>query len=472
MRKRSLSAICGTLVLVVVCLSWFYASPPRIRSAMETVVASDSESEARPASATKTDSMPVPEPPNGYGQVVSVRESSSLLGKSRVQGLLAAGVYDGRIVYSVDDARYAASGLQWPWNNVIEIVTTRKGKLEEKAHAVFRDKYDFAFHPFWSKSGKVLFSVGQIGPSSSADYVEWDVTTNTIRPVAKSLISGPITASPDGRFYAYVEANSNFSSTPSYLRIRDMKTGKIIKKYLGLDSFPQMSWLSSNVLLFNMREKVNSRYSLDFRDAIWQIDALSGLSEIFRKNAFSPTVSPDGQWFSCLSYDNPSTRKVERARPITSFSDASAKPPKLYLVLSSADQNAVRVVTDTIVSLLPNIVWASDSKSFAVYETSQQNSAQSSKSAEEGVRIYDVKSQQLTRIGKLQRPPQNLVMGNQETVFCNLLNFTKDGKFLLFSISDFSDKPSGTTLVAFDTKDGTTQTWFYAPSDGLSWQEN
>ena len=443
MKKLALSFVCVTLILAMLCMIWLYQTQPNVllNSTLGKIVS------------------PSGGPPPGYGNAITARESSVVLAKVQASGLLASGAYNGRIAVATSDAQYTVKeGFRWPWNNIIEVIHVNQGSLKRQSHAVFQDRKDFVFSPSWSKNGKLLFSVGERDQYSSFDFAQLDTTTNNVHPIATGLASGPYVPSPDGRFVAYVEGGHSYPFAPAeerFLKVRDMKTDKVVSKSLGLSNFPQLSWLSSKVLLFNLH------------DAIWQISTSSGQSKLFRKNAFSPTVSPDSKWFVYLSYDNPSTQEVERAAPAT-----SAKPQRFYLVLSSADQKTVRTVTTKLLSLGPDVVWAPNSQRLALYEKSLRNSSQTSKKAEDVVRIYDVKSKKLTRIGKLQRPPQKLLAGSIKAVSCAPLIFTKDGKFLLFSIRDFGGKASGTTLAAFDTKNGATQSWFFTSTEGLSWLEN
>ena len=217
-----------------------------------------------------------------------MRESSVVLAQAKAQGLLASGAYDGQIIFATNDANYTAAGLQWPWNNIIEIVNVNKGQTKRASYAIFRNKYDFAFSPQFLGRDKVLFSAGEIGPYGIADFVEWNPTAGGIQSIAKGVAFGSVIPSPNGRFYAYIEGGHNYPvgpSDPQFLRILDTNNGKVVGKSLGLNSFPQMAWLSSDILLFSVSEPVKRR-DLPESNAIWQMNASSGKSELFRKDAF------------------------------------------------------------------------------------------------------------------------------------------------------------------------------------------
>ncbi len=457
MKKLLLSLVCIALVSFVISLTWLYQkrSDILLSSPLGRAVASASK-------------LP------GYGNEITARESSIVLAKVRTSGLLASGAYNGRIAVATNDAEYTRNvGFQWPWNNIIEVIDVNQGELKRQSHAVFQDRKDFVFSPDWSKDGNLLFSIGERDQYSSFDLARLNPANDKVHPIATGLASGPAVPSSDGRFVAYVEGGHSYPTAPveeQFLRVRDMKTDKVVGKSLGFGNYFQMSWLSSDILLFNMSAPAKRR-NLPDSNSIWQINAFSGKSELFRRDAFSAQASPDGKWFTCLSYDNPSTDKIERALPIYAYRNPATKPPPLYIILCSADQSVVKTVTHHLPSFAAEIIWTADSKRFAIYESSRQN-WRDNKLAEDVVRIYNVKSQKIKRIGKVQRPPQKLINGSMETVSCAPINFTKDGNFLLFSIGNWNDKANRTILAAFDSQSGTTQTWFSTSVNSLSWLEN
>ena len=413
---------------------------------------------------------------------VEIVKYPSDLAPSKISGLLSDGQYSGSLVCSVNNANYTSKGLEWPWENILQIYSIRKGQVKENFYSVSRKKYDFAFYPRWLKPGKIAFKVGDpIGSYGTYDLAIWNSSDNSVQVAQRNLFLRSFSASQDSRFIAFVEGGLTLPFgapvDPQSLTVFDSqnKTSRALTS-----SVPDLSgqgWTLQNKLLYTerrIRPEEQVQGAPIAKSSIGEFDPASGKSQLFRFNAFTPFVSPDGKWIAYFSFDDPfpEEKATKMTKTIVPDPTLSAPVSPIYLVIADPKGVPVSLITEKNWDYLPILRWSADSKKVIVYERRTRKVSAESREMEGNVSSYDLESKELKKIGNLRYfAPTGMEM-NDDELLCRPINLTKDGRFLLFELQS-STPPAGTTLAAFDLSNGTTQTWFSISAfQGLDWIED
>lgn len=397
-----------------------------------------------------------------------------------VSGLLASGDYKGQIICSANNALYTAAGLEWPWDNVLQLYSIEARQVKSQFYTASRGRYDFAFEPRWLNQNEFGFKMGDLISSySTYDLAVWNSLNSTVEVANRNLFIRTFSTSRNTRFVAFVQGGRALPfgapvEQPSLAAFdREQKTTRRLP--FSSPDLSGMGWTSQNKLLYTERnilpeEQVESM--IPVKASIREFDPSNGGSRLFRSNAFTPFVSPDGNWIAYFAFDNPfPEEKIET----TVEPDPTLPTPTspLYLVLADETGKPVRTIAENRWGYLPILRWSADNEKVIVYTRRRRQIITGGAEMEGTISSYGLKEKELKIVGNIRYfAPAGTEMNDNE-LLCRPINLTKDGRFLLFEIQQSSTTPSGTTLTAFDLTNGTRQNWFFISAfQGLDWIED
>jgi WD40 repeat protein len=316
------------------------------------------------------DPDPVPAEPDDRGMegILSVeRVKFSADGK-----LLAAACRNNVVVYE------AATGRQY-----------RQFVLPKKSKDVFSERKidDMAF----SADGKSLVSGGTANSDGQNSIYVWELTSGKVRQSVKTTTGHAVclALSPDGRFLAAATSNDKLS-VPDTVRVLDIRTGEILRKFSGHES-----WLSC--LAFSPDGKRLASGSQDTTILIWDVADLS--SRVRSESLKLSTDNLNQLWSDLASED---AEKAYRA-----IWQLVAAPAEAVSLIRQRLKTAVSIDSEGVSRLIAEL----NSSNFAAREKAFEDLGRLDDLAEPVLRKKSAEKPSLesrrrieTLLGKLQGP--------------------------------------------------------------------
>ena len=416
-----------------------------------------------------------------FGNKVTLSPRAEPLEDVIVSGLLLSGSYNGRVVCSVNNARYTAAGLKWPWDNVLQLYSINAEQVRKQFYAISRGRYDFAFEPRWLNQKELVLKIGDpISSYGTYDLALWNSSDDSIQVAQENLFLRSFSTSTGDRFTAFIRGGRNlpFGAPIERPSLAVFDSEQKITRALSF-SLPDLSgrgWTPQNKLLYTERQilpEEQAKGASAAKSSLREFDPVGGKSRLFRFNAFTPFVSPDGKWIAYFTFDNPFPEEKGESATIVLDPTLPIPASPLYLVLADVNGEPVHLISEKVWDYLPILRWSNDSKKVIIYERRRRKVIAQGREMEGMVSSYELQGKELKKVGVLHYfAPTGMEMSDNE-LLCRPINLTKDGRFLLFEIQQSNTTPAGTTLTAFDLQNGTIQDWFFISAfQGLDWIED
>lgn len=386
----------------------------------------------------------------------------------------------GSLLYTFDNATYGDAGLNWPWNNVLVLQDFINGKSGARSYEVFRAKYDFVYDARWLGKERVIFKVGD--PNSSFgtyDLALWNTKSLSVETLQKGLSWKQVWPSPSGRFIAFIKGGGQVPigvSPPAFFCTLDLQT-KEERTWSQTPSFAGEFWTPDDrIILSNVKNVTLPRQGQEAQSPtvfLSEGDALSGKEQKIRDDAFSPTVSPDGQWMTYFTFPQAPTpgNKPDLIKPDPTLPRPQASPTLMLTSRTQARQEPVKLRSLAFGSA--TIVWRPDSNGFLVCQRRIVGNVQGRRTVEIVIEEGQVNADKLRRTGAFRYFVPEGLETSQDDLLWRPLRISKDNRFLIFELRQFDkDFPQGLSLQAFEIATGKTTMWAHIGSvRGLDWRE-
>ena len=394
----------------------------------------------------------------------------------------------GDVVFARDNATYGAAGFSWPWQNTLQFNSTRAFQVETP-------KWDFIWDPQWISDRSVVFKFGDLNSSySTYSLARWDTKSAKAQTIAQGLSWKIVLPSPNGRFISYIRGGAEIplqgGTTPSSLCTYDLQTQKETVWPQGEPLPGTLSWTPNNTLLFSRaptdeeQKALRSDSAKPWYPSIYEADPFNQNVELRFDKAWRATVSPDDEWISYYSYQNPtlpasSNETRDAVAAPTQTTQSGEQGASMFLVVARRDGSQPQLVREEKRGASP-IFWLPNNKSFIICETrfaggSAGSATEAPKSAlQVAVDRYDLESKKLTRVGAFRYiAPQGTNMTEDNTLY-KPIKITGDGHYLVGQLLQFEAPPNnGLMLHAFDLQTGKAEVWAHIGSVcGLDWRES
>ncbi len=389
------------------------------------------------------------------------------------------------IVYINDDAKYTASGFNWPWNNVL--IASSQGNI--KAWKMDVPKWNFAFSPRWLPNGSAIILYGEMSASYSTYSIAlWDGKSLETQTLVSDLSWKIVQPSPSGRYLAFIRGGQPIPGrggrTPASLCTFDLQTKTENKWGDAEPLFGGISWSINDTLLFSLAPSETEQKAmrptdanvkpLNWKPKLYAASPDTGQMRILLDDAQRPKPSPDGKWLLFLSSHDPS--------PLTENAETEIKPDPtivqnkgnpLFLVLARLDGSNPNLVRREDHGA-PDIVWFPDSSGFALCDTRLVSSNADKFVRSVSVSRYDMEKAVVKRIGAFRYIAFQGTDVTEDDRMWRPIAVTRDNRYLMSELTEFEQAPNnGLMLQRFDLQTGISAVVAHIGSvRGMDWRQD
>lgn len=394
--------------------------------------------------------------------------------------------FRGDLVFASDNADYTAAGFVWPWENNLNFASPNAPSAQ--TYDVTTAKWDFIYSPQWLKEN-VLFKTGD--PNSSYgtyQLIYWNRAKSEFVTVAQKLSWRLVLTSPSGRYVSYVKGAQPIplrgGVTAASLRTFDLQTQEEKVWGHGEPLLGNSSWTPDDTLLFSLaRDSVEEKERSDeakldktlvWRPSIYEADPATGDAKVLVTDAIRATVSPNNQWMTFVSFNDPSPPKEKtEIQPDPTLPNSK---PSAFLVMARRNGSQPQLVSTSIRGGF-SLLWASDSQSFVVCETRYAGAAEDKKSLMRvTVSRYVLATKEFKRIATLSYTAFPGTDLSEDDRLWRPIQITRDGNYLvgeLLQLGPSSMPENGLFLKAVNLSTGEVEDWAKVKSvRGLDWKDN
>lgn len=290
---------------------------------------------------------------------------SFMLGKTTADDLFQHNptrrIFRGKLVYAIDLFQVPPTS-----SIVVRDITDVPGSPLNtlKSYLLEGSGLNMAWDPVLSPSKRfVAFKVGLSGQPPYYHLYVLDLQTDILKLASPVFNYDTVLWSPDEKYISYMEdqAIGETGATSLSLISCEWRTGKIRSIIRSNDIDSGFAWIPPHTILYGRRPFADAQHKkLANQPALYETDAETGSSRLTIKDAYRPSVSPDGLRVAFFGSENPE-------KPSTLPSDWPAEPGRSALCVAHRD-GSKRVALNTYTNQFPFVEWLHDGHNLLTIE--------------------------------------------------------------------------------------------------------